>query len=150
PFIGLHALMWLLLVPAMASLAGRFATSVRFCTALFLLALIALVPYTIDNTSLSSISYFAPYNRFATATIFLLGLWYVLPKTRWDSVLICYLLCLAFFLKVTAAAVGFGLVMAASVLGRAAWVHVALGLLGLVVIGLLIQAESGLVSAYLH
>lgn len=150
PFIGLHALMWLLLLPATALLAGKFATGSRFYAALFLLGLIVLVPYTVDNTSLSSISYFAPYNRFASAILFLLGLWYVLPKSRWDGVLICYLICLAFFLKITAAGVGLGLVMTACLLGRATWAHVVLSILGLVVICLLIQAESGLVSAYLH
>jgi hypothetical protein len=109
-----------------------------------------LVPFTLDNTSLSAVSYFAPYSRFATAILFLLGLWYVLPKSRWDSVLICYLLSLALFLKVTAAFLGFGLVMVACLLGRAGWLLVAASFLGLVVICLLVQAESGLVLAYFH
>ena len=45
PFIGLHALMWLLLVPATALLAGRLATGAQFCAALLLLGLMVLVPY---------------------------------------------------------------------------------------------------------
>ncbi len=150
PFVGLHALMWLLWLPPFAMLAPRFQTGLRFCAALALLALMVLVPYTLDKTNLYEISYFASYNRFAVGGLFLVGLWYVLPKSDWDAPLLGYLVGLLFLLKITAAVVAIGLLVAACILRRARWRPVFLGLAGLVVVCAVVEAASGFVSAYLR
>lgn len=148
-FVGLHVLVWLLLLAPMAALAPRFGSNGAFLAAFGLLALIVLVPMTLDSTHLSEISYFASYNRFATGLLFIAGLWFVLPKSRQDWLLLAYVLLLLFFLKITAAAVAVGILFAAVVLGRcdrrcAAWAFAAFALALLAV-----QATTGLVSAYL-
>lgn len=150
PFVGLHALMWLFWLPPLAMLAPRFQTGMRFCAAFALLALIVLIPYTLDKTSLSEISYFATYNRFVVGGLFLVGLWYVLPKSAWDAPLLGYLVGLLLLLKITAAAVAVGLLVAACILGRARWRPVIIGLAGLAVVCLAVEAASGFLSAYLR
>ena len=148
PFIGLHALMWLLMLPPLAMLAPRFETGARFYSALALLALLVLVPFTVDKTNLSEISYFASYNRFVAGFLFLLGLWYVLPKSAWDAPLLGYLIGLLLFLKVTAAGAAIGILIAACVLRRAEWRQAFLALAGLAVVCASIEAATGIVSAY--
>ncbi len=150
PFVGLHALMWLLLLPALTMLAGRFRNGLHFGAAVALSAIVVLLPYTLDRTTLSEISYFAIYNRFATGVLFLLGLWYVLPKRRWDGLLLAYLLALLFFLKVTSAAVAVGLLIAAVLLRRATLRPVALGIAGFAAFCGAVDVGSGLVSGYLR
>jgi len=148
PFIGLHALMWLLMLPPLAMLAPRFETGARFFAALALLALMVLAPFTVDKTNLSEISYFASYNRFVAGFLFLLGLWYVLPKSAWDAPLLGYLIGLLLFLKVTAAGVAIGILFAACVLRRAKWRQAFLALVGLAVVGASMEAATGIISAY--
>ncbi len=148
PFVGLHALMWLLWLPPLAALAPRFETTWRFCAAFALLALMVLAPYTLDKTSLSEISYFATYNRFAVGGLFLVGLWYVLPKSRWDAPLLGYLVGLLLLLKVTVAVIAVGLLVAACVLRRSNWRPVLLGIAGLAAVCAIAEAATGLFSAY--
>lgn len=148
PFVGMHALMWLLTLPPLAALAPRFETGARFGAAAALLALMVLVPFTVDRTNLSEISYFASYNRFAAGLFFLLGLWYVLPKSRWDAPMLGYLVGLLLLLKVTAALAAIGVLAAACVLGRARWRQVGLGLAGLAVACAAVDAATGFFSAY--
>ncbi len=148
PFVGLHALMWLLMLPPLAVLAPRFETGARFYAAMALLALMVLVPFTVDKTNLSEISYFASYNRFVVGILFLLGLWYVLPKSRWDAPLLAYLIGLLLFLKVTAAGVAIGILIAACILRRAKGRQAALALAVLAVVCTLIEAATGILSAY--
>lgn len=148
PFVGMHALMWLLVLPPLAVLTPRFETGARFCAAAGLLALMVLVPFTVDRTSLSEISYFASYNRFTVGLFFLLGLWFVLPKGRWDAPMLGYLLGLLLLLKVTAAVAAVGLLVTACVLGRARWRPVVLGLAGLATLCAVIDAATGFFSAY--
>ena len=119
PFIGLHALAWLMVVPPFAVIASRIQSPWGFAASFAVLAVVVLVPYTLDSTMLSEISYFATYNRFATAILFLAALWYVLPKARGDGVLLGYLLTALIFIKITAAIAMLGLVVAAVLLGRA-------------------------------
>ena len=119
PFIGLHALAWLIVVPPFAVIASRIRSAWGFAASFAILAVVVLVPYTLDSTMLSEISYFATYNRFATAILFLAALWYVLPKARGDGVLLGYLLTALIFIKITAAIAMLGLVVAAVLLGRA-------------------------------
>ena len=151
PFIGLHALAWLMVVPPFAVIASRIQSPWGFAASFAILAVVVLVPYTLDSTMLSEISYFATYNRFATAILFLAALWYVLPKARGDGVLLGYLLTALIFIKITAAIAMLGLVVAAVLLGRArpaalfAMLFVAAALAGLVEL-----ATGGLVSGYLH
>ena len=148
PFVGMHALMWLLMLPPLAVLAPRFGSGARFGAAAALLALMVLVPFTVDRTNLSEISYFASYNRFVVGLFFLLGLWYVLPKSRWDAPMLGYLVGLLLLLKVTAAAAAVGVLVAACVLGRARWRPVAFGLAGLAVACAVVDAATGFFSAY--
>lgn len=148
PFVGMHALMWLLVLPPLAMLAPRFESGARFGAAAALLALMVLVPFTVDRTNLSEISYFASYNRFVTGLLFLLGLWYVLPKSRWDAPMLGALVGLLLLLKVTAAAAAVGVLLAACVLGRARWRPVAFGLAGLAVACAIVDAATGFFSAY--
>lgn len=148
PFVGLHALMWLLLLPPLAVLAPRFETGARFYGAAALLALMVLVPFTVDKTNLSEISYFATYNRFVVGILFLVGLWYVLPKSRWDAPLLGYLVGLLLFLKITAAGVAIGIVVVACVLRRARWRQAGFGLVGLAITCALIEAATGILAAY--
>lgn len=148
PFVGMHALMWLLALPPLAVLAPRFETGARFSAAAALLALMVLVPFTVDRTSLSEISYFASYNRFAVGLFFLLGLWLVLPKGRWDAPTLGYLLGVLLLLKVTAAVAAAGVLAAACVLGRAPWRPAILGLAGLAVVCAAVDAATGFFSAY--
>lgn len=148
PFIGLHALMWLLMLPPLAVLTPRFETGTRFYAAMALLALMVLVPFTVDKTNLSEISYFASYNRFVVGILFLLGLWYVLPKSRWDAPLLGYLIGLLLFLKITAAGVAIGILIAACVLRRAKWRPAAVALVGLAVVCAVIEVATGILSAY--
>src|SRR5882757_7031658 len=155
PFIGLHAVAWLLMVPPFAVIASRIHSSWGFAASFAILALVVLVPYTLDPTMLSEISYFATYNRFATAILFLAGLWYVLPKSgneaRGDGVLLGYLLTALIFIKITAAMAMVGLVVAAVVLGRArATVLIAMLLVVAAAAGLIELVTGGLVSGYLH
>ncbi|MBR1187570.1 hypothetical protein [Bradyrhizobium sp. AUGA SZCCT0160] len=151
PFIGLHALAWLMVVPPFAVIASRIQSPWGFAASFAVLAVVVLVPYTLDSTMLSEISYFATYNRFATAILFLAALWYVLPKARGDGVLLGYLLTALIFIKITAAIAMLGLVVTAVLLGRAraaalfAMLFVAAALAGLVEL-----ATGGLVSGYLH
>lgn len=148
PFVGMHALMWLLMLPPLAMLAPRFESSARFGAAAALLALMVLVPFTVDRTNLSEISYFASYNRFVAGLFFLLGLWYVLPKSRWDAPMLGTLVGLLLLLKVTAAAAAVGVLVAACVLRRAQWRQVGLGLAGLAVACAAVDAATGFFSAY--
>lgn len=148
-FVGLHVLMWLLLLPVMAALAPRFAGNAAFFAAFGLLALMVLLPMTLDSTHLSEISYFAVYNRFASGLLFLVGLWFVLPKSRSDWLLLAYVLLLLFFLKITAAAVAVGILLAAVVLGRCTVRCVAAACVSLAVGLIAVQAANGMVSAYL-
>lgn len=148
-FVGLHVLVWLLLLAPMAALAPRFGSTGAFLAGFGLLALIVLVPMTLDSTHLSEISYFASYNRFATGLLFLVGLWFVLPKSRHDWLLLAYVLLLLFFLKITAAAVAVGLLLAATVLGRCNWRCAAWAFAAFALALLGVQATTGLVSAYL-
>ncbi|MBR1226809.1 MULTISPECIES: hypothetical protein [unclassified Bradyrhizobium] len=151
PFIGLHALAWLMVVPPFAVIASRIQFGWGFAAGFAVLAVVVLVPYTLDSSMLSEISYFATYNRFATAILFLAALWYVLPKARGDGVLLGYLLTALIFIKITAAIAMLGLVVAAVLLGRArpaalfAMLFVTAALAGLVEL-----ATGGLVSGYLH
>lgn len=148
-FVGLHVLMWLLLLPVMAALAPRFRSNAAFLAAFGLLALTVLLPMTLDSTHLSEISYFAVYNRFASGLLFLVGLWLVLPKSRRDWLLLAYVLLLLFFLKITAAAVAAGILLAAVVLGRCSLRSVLAALVAFAVVLVAVQAANGLVSAYL-
>src|SRR6185312_6949118 len=120
-----------------------------FAAGFGLLALIVLLPMTLDSTHLSEISYFASYNRFATGLLFLVGLWYVLPKSRHDWLLLAYVLALLFFLKITAWAVALGIIVAAVVLRRDSARTPAGALAGFLAILLVAQAATGLVPAYL-
>ena len=148
-FVGLHVLMWLLLLPAMAALAPRFNSNVSFLAGFGLLALMVLLPMTLDSTHLSEISYFASYNRFASGLLFLTGLWLVLPKSRHDWLLLAYVLLLLFFLKITAAAVAVGILVAAVVLGRSS-ARCAIAAVASFAFALMaVQATNGIVSAYL-
>ena len=151
PFIGLHALAWLIVVPPFAAIAPRIRSAWGFAGSFAVLALVVLVPYTLDPTMLSEISYFATYNRFATAILFLAGLWFVLPKARGDGVLLGYLLTALIFFKITAAIAMFGLVVSSVLLGRArpAALFVMLAVAGAAV-GLVELATGGLVSGYLR
>lgn len=148
PFVGLHALMWLALAPAVTALAPRFSSTLAFLGALVLLALMVLVPYTLDSTNLSEISYFAVYNRFASGLLFLVGLWYVLPKRRWDGLLLAYLLVLLFFLKITAAIAAMGLLLCGLALGRYSLRPILIGIAGAAAVSAIMQATSGMVTAY--
>ncbi len=148
-FVGLHVLMWLLLLPAVHALAPRFGGIGGFLAGFGLLALIVLLPMTLDSTHLSEISYFASYNRFATGLLFIAGLWLVLPKSRHDWLLLAYVLLLLFFLKITAAVVMAGIVVAAVVLGRCSLRCAAKAFAAFLVALLVVQATTGLVLAYL-
>jgi len=151
PFIGLHALAWLITVPPFAVLSSRIRSSWGFAGSFAVLALVVLVPYTLDPTMLSEISYFATYNRFATALLFLAGLWFVLPKARGDSVLLGYLFTVLIFFKITAGIAMLGLVVAAVLLGRARFVELFVMLLVAgAAAGLVELVTGGLVSGYLH
>ena len=150
PFVGLHALMWIAFLPPLACLAPRGQSGARFGAAVGLLALVVLVPFTLDSTHLSEISYFAIYNRFASGGLFLVALWYVLPKQRWDAVLLAYLISLLFFLKITAAVTACGLLFAAMFLRRTSLLTVAGALVAAVGLCSLVEAKTGLVSAYLR
>ncbi|CAN7402761.1 hypothetical protein LJR220_003606 [Bradyrhizobium sp. LjRoot220] len=151
PFVGLHALAWLMVVPPFAVIASRIQSGWGFAASFAILAMVVLVPYTLDPTMLSEISYFATYNRFATAILFLAALWYVLPKARGDGVLLGYLLTALIFIKITAAITMLGLVVAAVLLGRArpaalfTMLFVTAALAGLIEL-----ATGGLVSGYLR
>jgi hypothetical protein len=150
-FVGLHMMAWLLTMAPFAVLAPRLRSGPAFCAALALLALIVLIPITVDDTLLAEISYFGSYNRFATGLLFLAGLWLVLPKGRHDWLLVAYLLTALFFLKITAAVVLLGIVVAAVILGRwrllPAMAAVAAFALALV----LVQAVSGgIVGGYVE
>ncbi len=149
-FVGLHAMAWLLAAVPFAALAPRFRSTSAFFAALALLALIMLVPITVDHTILSEISYFASYNRFATGFLLVAGLWLVLPKARHDWLLLAYLLVVLFFLKITAAIVLLGIVVVAVILGRwrlgQALAAVAAFVVALIVVQL---ASRGIVAGYL-
>ncbi|MGX7743797.1 hypothetical protein [Rhodopseudomonas parapalustris] len=148
PFVGLHALAWLLMLPALVVLAPRFRSGLAFAGALGLSALMVLVPTTLDSTHLSEISYFASYNRFATALLFLGGLWLVLPKRRFDGLLLAYILTLLFFLKITTAIVMAGVVLAAVLLGRAPLRNLVSALVLTFAVLVAVNAMSGLVVGY--
>lgn len=151
PFIGLHAMAWLVVVPPFAVIARRIHSSWGFAASFAIVAFVVLVPYTLDPTMLSEISYFASYNRFATAILFLAGLWFVLPKARGDGVLLGYMLTALIFLKITAAFSMLGLVVAAALLGRARFVELFLMVLvAAAAAGLVEFVTGGLVSGYLR
>lgn len=149
-FVGLHALAWLLMLPVAAVLAPRFQSHLGFVSALALLALMTLIPITLDSTHLSEISYFASYNRFASGLLFLVGLWYVLPKSRSDGLLLAYVLTVLFFLKITAALVAAGIIVAAVILSRAPLRVLLTALIGFALALLAINATSNLVTGYVH
>ncbi|MDO9060068.1 MAG: hypothetical protein Q7U92_13755, partial [Bradyrhizobium sp.] len=147
PFIGLHALAWLIMVPPFAIIARRIHSGWGFAASFAVLALVVLVPYTLDSTMLSEISYFASYNRFATAILFLAGLWFVLPKARGDGLWLGYLLTALIFFKITAAVAMLGLVVSAVLLGRARIVELgAMLLVAGAALGLVELVTGGLVS----
>lgn len=150
PFVGLHAIVWLSMLPIVAALAPRFRSGLGFAAALALLALMTLTPVTLDSTHLSEISYFASYNRFASGLLFLVGLWLVLPKSRHDGLLLAYILTLLFFLKITAAMAAAGIIVAAVILGRARARVLLIALAGLVAALTIVNMTSGLVTAYLR
>ncbi|PLW78361.1 hypothetical protein [Cohaesibacter celericrescens] len=148
-FVVYHALMWLLLTPAVTMLAPRFSSYRAFLAALGIFAAIMLLPMTLDDTYLSEISYFASYNRFATGILLLIGLWYVLPKSRFDGFLLAFLLFLLVFIKITAAMVGLGIVVSALVLRRAEWWTGALAAVWLFGSMVVLETATGLVSGYM-
>jgi hypothetical protein len=150
PFVGLHAVVWLAALPVVALLAPRFRSGLGFAAAIALLALTMLVPVTLDSTHLSEISYFASYNRFASGFLFLVGLWFVLPKSRYDGLMLAYVLAFLFFLKITAAATAIGILLAAVILGRARARVLLSAFAGLAVVLALVEIASGMVSAYLQ
>lgn len=148
PFVGMHVVMWFLMLPVIATLVPRFANGWRFLAATALASFIALLPMTLDATHLSEISYFASYNRFGTAFLFLGGLWLVLPKRQHDWLLLTYILLVLFFLKITAAFVFLLIVIASVILGRSGWRQ---GVLTVVALGaslLAIQIATGLSQGY--
>ena len=149
PFVSLHALAFLLALPALAVLVPRFRSGAETTGALALLAVIMLVPFTLDSTHLSEISYFASYNRFASGFLFLVGLWYVLPKDRTDGLLLAFLITLLFFLKITAAAAALGIVLTAVVLGRAPLRTLLIAVTGLILAAAVVDVPSGMVAGYL-
>lgn len=149
PLIGLHALTWLVLLPPMVVMASRFSSALSFLAALAILALITLAPYTLDQTLLPNISVFAYYNRTASALLFLLGLWYVLPKRRSDPFLLTYVLVVLFFLKATAAAAAIALLLISAFLRRATLRTVLLSFVGLLAVCLVLELSTGIVFAYL-
>lgn len=150
-FVGMHALAWLLVMAPFAVLAPRFRSGPAFYVALMLLAVIMLVPITVDDTILSEISYFATYNRFATGFLFVAGLWLVLPKARHDWLLLAYLLAVLFFLKFTAAIVLLGIVVAAVVLGRWALGRALAAIAAFIAVLIVVEVLSGgLVAGYLR
>jgi len=149
PFVGMHAAMWLLMAPALAVLAPRFTSSAGFIAAVALASFFALLPMTLDATYLSEISYLASYNRFATAFLFIGGLWLILPKRRHDWLLLAYLLFVLFFLKITAALVFLLVVVAAIILGRCDWKQGMLSLAALCVGLFAVQITTGLTLGYL-
>ncbi|WP_321449539.1 hypothetical protein [uncultured Cohaesibacter sp.] len=148
-FVSLHIVTWLVFLPVFMALVPRFRSHTEFASALLLLALITLVPMTLDQTHLSEISYFATYNRFATALLFLVGLWYMLPKSRFDALLLAYLVCLLFFLKITAFLVVCGILLTSVILGRSRWTTILGGicLFWALLIGL--ELQSSFISAYI-
>lgn len=148
PFVGMHALAWLMMLPIVATLAPRFRSDLAFTAAFALLALMVLVPVTLDSTHLSEISYFAVYNRFASGLLFLLGLWYVLPKSRHDGWLLAYILLILIFLKITAAVVAMGIVVAAVLLGRTHFRVLLTALVASAVVLALLNLFSGIVTSY--
>jgi hypothetical protein len=150
PFVGLHALMWLAFLPPLLGLAPRFRSAVHFAAAAGLLAGMVLLPFTVDQTHLSEISYFAVYNRFATGGLFLIGLWYVLPKRPWDAALIGYLLALLLLLKITAAAAAGALLLAAVLLRRTTALTAAGAVIAAAGLCSLPEVTNGVVSAYLR
>ena len=150
PFVGLHALAWLVVLPPFAALTRRLSSGWAFAASFAILALVVLAPYTLDATNLSEISYFGVYNRFATGMLFLAGLWFVLPKARGDGVLLGYLFTVLLFLKVTAAISMLGIVVAAVLIGRACPAVLLTMLIIAVAVAALIQMATGLVSGYLH
>ena len=148
PFVGLHVVAWLATLPAVAALAPRFESLVGFILAFAVLALVMLVPVTVDNTILAEISYFATYNRFATGLLFLVGLWLVLPKRRGDWLLLAYLVTLLVFIKITAAVVAIGIVVYAVLFARARWATLAAALGALAVALVATELTTGIVSGY--
>lgn len=149
PIVGLHALMWLLLLPALLAIIPRIESNLAFICAFAILALITLAPYTVDQTFLAQHSLFGIYNRFASALIFLLGLWYVLPKRAWDPWFLTYVLVLLLFLKLTAAIAAVVLIVCAAGLSRARWSTVAWSFVGLLAAAFLINMWTGMVLPYL-
>ena len=149
PFASLHALAFLLTLPALAMLAPRFRSGAETTGALALLVVIMLVPFTLDSTHLSEISYFASYNRFASGFLFLVCLWYVLPKGRTDGPLLAYLITLLFFLKITAAAAALGIVLSAVIFGRVPPRTLLIATAGLIAAAVAINLPSGMVAGYL-
>lgn len=149
PFVGMHVTMWFLTAAVLAVLAPRFNGIISFLGALALASLIVLLPMTLDSTHLSEISYFASYNRFASAFLFAGGLWLVLPKRRFDWLLLAYILLVLFFLKITAAIVFLLVVVAAVVLGQSDWRQGLLALVMVCVSLLLIQLTTGITLGYL-
>lgn len=149
PFVGMHTAIWFLMAFLIAALAPRFTNNTEFLTATALASFIALLPMTLDATHLSEISYFATYNRFASAFLFLGGLWLVLPKRSHDWLLLAYILFVLFFLKITAAIVFLLVVIAAIILGRCDWRQGILSLSALGIALLVIQTATGLTFQYL-
>ena len=150
PFIGMHAMVWFIAVPPFAVLATRIPSGWGFAASFAILAVTILAPYTLDPTMLSEISYFATYNRFATALLFLAGIWFVLPKGRGDGLLLGYILIVLALFKITAAFAMLGLVGGAVLLGRAQLTTALVMLVTMVVAAAIIQFHSGLVSGYIH
>ena len=120
PFIAYHGIFWLVFLPFTVIFVRRLGTR-SFLAAFALFALIMLLPMTLDDTDLSEISYFASYNRFASALLFLIGLWYMRPKGRLDGLWLAGLFLLLVLIKISAALVAFGIVLVACLLGRCAW-----------------------------
>ncbi|SFN54936.1 hypothetical protein SAMN04488056_101263 [Cohaesibacter marisflavi] len=149
-FVSLHIMTWLVLLPVFMALVPRFRSHTEFGCALLLLALITLVPMTLDQTHLSEISYFATYNRFATALLLLAGLWYMLPKSRFDAILLAYLLGLLFFLKITAFLVVCGILLASVILGRSRWTIILGGICLFWSLLLGLELQSGFISSYIN
>lgn len=149
-FVTYHAMIWLFFLPVFLMLAGRFPSNWQFLAAFCLFALMVLLPMTLDDTHLSEISYFASYNRFASGLLFCLGLWYVLPRRRFDALLLTYLLLLLIFVKITAAIVGGGIILCALILRRVGWKTVigTVVLTALALVGL--NMPDGLVSGYMR
>lgn len=150
PFLTYQVTQWLTVLPAAVYLAGRQSTRWRAVSLLGVAAVATLIPYVMDVENIAGFSYYAGYNRLATALLFLTFVWIVTPtrKGLFDASVFGYLLLALLATKITGFVVALGAASFAALLSSVKRTALLRAAVFVLVMLFLLQIVTGLPFAY--